>query len=172
MSAISHPIQTSSPSHGTGAYPGKTPDLVYFSSASGNTHRFIQKLDRPALRIPLRPKIEGMIQVTAPYVLVVPSYGGGDINGAVPRQVIQFLNIPENRSLIRGVITSGNTNFGEHFCIAGPVIAKKCGVPELYRFELLGTDRDVQRVNEGLTEFWKQQIEQATGIGPKANAAP
>ena len=29
--------------------------LVYFSSASDNTHRFVQKLGLPAQRIPLRP---------------------------------------------------------------------------------------------------------------------
>lgn len=71
--------------------------------------------------------------------------------------MIQFLNIPENRALIRGVITSGNTNFGEHYCIAGPVISRKCGVPELYRFELLGTDEDVEKVRNGLDAFWAQQ---------------
>ena len=156
MSAISNSTLTVNASLGSSVETEKTPDLVYFSSASGNTHRFIQKLDQPALRIPLRPKVEGMIRVTSPYVLVVPSYGGGELKGAVPKQVIQFLNIPDNRKLIRGVITSGNTNFGEHFCIAGPIIAKKCSVPELYRFELLGTDRDVQRVKDGLTEFWKR----------------
>lgn len=131
-----------------------TPDLVYFSSASNNTHRFVQKLHRPAIRIPLRPRREGMIHVNAPYVLIVPSYGGGELKRAVPKQVIAFLNDPTNRSFLRGVITGGNTNFGEHYCIAGPIIAQKCGVPELYRFELLGTDRDVQRVDEGLQEFW------------------
>lgn len=131
-------------------------DLVYFSSASENTRRFIEKLHRPATRIPLRPRVEGMIRVGRPFVLITPSYGGGSLAGAVPKQVGAFLNDPVNRSLMRGVITSGNTNFGEHFCIAGPLIAKKCKVPELYRFELLGTARDVERVNAGLDEFWAE----------------
>nr|WP_201521033.1 class Ib ribonucleoside-diphosphate reductase assembly flavoprotein NrdI [Gulosibacter hominis] len=131
-----------------------SPDLVYFSSVSENTRRFVDRLDRDAVRIPLRPRVEGMIRVTRPFVLVVPTYGGGERSGAVPKQVIQFLNDPANRALIRGVITAGNTNFGEYYCLAGPIISAKCRVPELYRFELLGTDRDVERVNEGLTEFW------------------
>ena len=129
-------------------------DLVYFSSASENTRRFVERLARPATRIPLRPKLESMIRVARPYVLIVPSYGGGELTGALPRQVAMFLNDRTNRSLIRGVITSGNTNFGEHYCIAGPVIAQKCGIPELYRFELLGTQRDVDQVNDGLNMFW------------------
>lgn len=136
--------------------PEQSVDLVYFSSVSENTHRFVQRLNRPAIRIPLRPRKEGMIRVCRPFVLVVPTYGGGEHAGAVPKQVIAFLNEPTNRDLLRGVITAGNTNFGEHYCLAGPVISRKCGVPELYRFELLGTQYDVDSVNTGLTRFWDQ----------------
>lgn len=135
----------------------QSPGLVFFSSVSENTLRFVERLGLPAVRIPLRPRVEGMIRVARPFVLIVPSYGGGAHSGAVPKQVITFLNDPANRALIRGVITAGNTNFGEHYCIAGPIISAKCRVPELYRFELLGTDRDVARVNEGLPGFWAQQ---------------
>ena len=97
-----------------------------------------------------------MIRVCRPFVLVVPTYGGGEHAGAVPKQVITFLNDPTNRDLLQGVITAGNTNFGEHYCLAGPVISRKCKVPELYRFELLGTQYDVDNVNTGLTRFWDQ----------------
>ncbi|MCL3777672.1 MULTISPECIES: class Ib ribonucleoside-diphosphate reductase assembly flavoprotein NrdI [unclassified Actinomyces] len=129
-------------------------DLVYFSSASQNTHRFVQRVGRPATRIPLRPRTEGMIQVSRPYVILVPTYGGGDLSKALPRQVAQFLNIPANRRLLRGVISSGNTNFGTAYCAAGPIIAGKCHVPDMYRFELLGTDDDVATVRQGLERFW------------------
>ncbi|MEV5984585.1 class Ib ribonucleoside-diphosphate reductase assembly flavoprotein NrdI [Streptomyces sp. NPDC052051] len=131
--------------------------LVYFSSVSENTKRFVEKLGLPATRIPVHPHREGMPRVTEPYVLIVPTYGGGDRSGAVPRQVIRFLNIEANRTLLRGVIASGNTNFGAAYCLAGRVISAKCQVPELYRFELLGTDRDVRAVREGLREFWTRQ---------------
>ena len=112
--------------------------LVYFSSVSENTHRFVQRLDLPALgmdvqRIPLRPT-EGFLRVEEPYVLMVPTYGGGNEGGAVPRQVVKFLNDVHNRSLIRGVIAAGNTNFGEAYCIAGDIISAKCQVPYLYAF--------------------------------------
>ncbi|MET7639998.1 class Ib ribonucleoside-diphosphate reductase assembly flavoprotein NrdI [Streptomyces sp. NPDC005438] len=128
--------------------------LVYFSSVSGNTRRFVEKLGLGATRIPLHPHREGMPRVTEPYVLIVPTYGGGERAGAVPKQVVRFLNIEANRALLRGVIASGNTNFGADYCLAGRVIAAKCQVPELYRFELLGTDRDVRAVREGLRKFW------------------
>ncbi|GAA0299245.1 class Ib ribonucleoside-diphosphate reductase assembly flavoprotein NrdI [Kineococcus aurantiacus] len=127
------------------------PGVVYFSSVSGNTHRFVGKLglERPALRIPLHARDEPL-HVSEPFVLVVPTYGGGNGAGAVPKQVIRFLNDPANRAHLRGVIGAGNTNFGEHYAAAGDVIAAKCHVPHLYRFELFGTPDDVRRVREGL----------------------
>lgn len=45
-----------------------------------------------------------------------------------------------------GVISSGNTNFGKAFCLAGDIIAAKLNVPHMYKFELLGTSEDVSRV--------------------------
>ncbi len=130
--------------------------LIYFSSTSNTTHRFIAKLEIPALRIPIFAKEDPLI-ATEPFVLVTPTYGGGHQGGAVPRQVIKFLNNEHNRSLLRGVIAAGNTNFGEAYCIAGPIISAKCKVPYLYGFELLGTSQDVTRVREGLTQFWLRQ---------------
>ncbi|MCY7288630.1 MAG: class Ib ribonucleoside-diphosphate reductase assembly flavoprotein NrdI [Cryobacterium sp.] len=131
-------------------------DIVYFSSTSGNTHRFIEKLGRPAARIPIYARDEPL-QVSDPYVLVVPTYGGGDNMGAVPKQVIKFLNDEQNRSLIRGVIGAGNTNFGVAYCLAGDIIAQKCKVPHMFRFEVFGTPDDVRIVHDGLESFWKQQ---------------
>jgi len=128
--------------------------LVYFSSVSGNTHRFVEKLGLPAQRIPLYPKEEPLV-MDEEFVLMVPTYGGGNGRGAVPKQVIKFLNDQRNRHLIRGVIGGGNTNFGETYCLAGDIISAKCQVPHMYKFELLGTPRDVQRVHDGLEEFWR-----------------
>ncbi|MGY5765649.1 class Ib ribonucleoside-diphosphate reductase assembly flavoprotein NrdI [Brachybacterium sp. DNPG3] len=128
--------------------------LVYFSSVSGNTHRFVEKLGIPARRIPLHSRDEPLV-MDEEYVLMVPTYGGGNGRGAVPKQVIKFLNDERNRTLIRGVISGGNTNFGEAYCLAGDIISAKCRVPHMYKFELLGTPRDVQRVHDGLEEFWR-----------------
>ncbi|GAA1483761.1 MULTISPECIES: class Ib ribonucleoside-diphosphate reductase assembly flavoprotein NrdI [Brachybacterium] len=129
-------------------------NLVYFSSVSGNTQRFVEKLGMSASRIPLYPKEEHLV-VDEEFVLVVPTYGGGNGRGAVPKQVIKFLNDERNRARIRGVIGAGNTNFGDAFCLAGDIISAKCRVPHMYRFELFGTPRDVQRVHDGLEEFWR-----------------
>ena len=133
--------------------------VVYFSSVSENTHRFVEKLGVPARRIPVHDRDEALT-VDEPYVLITPTYGGGRSatttagGGYVPKQVIRFLNDPHNRSLIRGVIAAGNTNFGAEYCMAGDIIAGKCKVPYLYRFELMGTAEDVECVRTGLAEFF------------------
>lgn len=137
-----------------------TPLLVYFSSVSGNTARFVEKLSLPAVRIPLLPGDEPLL-VDAEFVLVTPTYGGGqgkgEEKGAVPKQVIKFLNDERNRRHLRGVISAGNTNFGEAYCLAGEIISRKCSVPHLDRIELFGTPEDVTRVREGVETWWKQQ---------------
>lgn len=138
----------------------EVPLLVYFSSVSGNTARFIEKLDLPARRIPLLRTDEPLV-IDEPFVLVTPTYGGGQgrgvEKGAVPKQVIRFLNDERNRRNIRGVVSAGNTNFGDAFCLAGEVISRKCNVPHLYRFEVFGTQDDVDRVSDGLERWWKLQ---------------
>ena len=136
---------------------GAVSDLVYFSSVSGNTARFVEKLGRPAARIPLHAS-EPPLEQREPYVLIVPTYGGGDGKGAVPKQVIRFLNDERNRNHIRGVISAGNTNFGDSFCLAGDIISRKCNVPHLYRLEIFGTQDDVDRVSDGLERRWVPQL--------------
>lgn len=145
--------------------------IVYFSSATGNTHRFVEKLGLPAQRIPLHKADEPLI-VDEPYVLICPTYGGGvSITGEnsrpVPVQVIRFLNNEHNRGLLRAVIAGGNSNFGSDFGRAGDVIAKKCQVPYVYRFELMGNEDDVRIVLGGLQDNAKQ-----LGLLPETDAKP
>ncbi|KAA0916765.1 class Ib ribonucleoside-diphosphate reductase assembly flavoprotein NrdI [Aquicoccus porphyridii] len=130
--------------------------LVYFSSGSGNTARFVARLGLPATRLPRRGD-DPLPAIATPFVLICPTYADGQGRGAVPRQVIRFLNDPAARALLRGVIASGNRNFGATFAMAGRVIADKCGVPLLYRFELAGTDTDITRIRTGLARFWTEQ---------------
>jgi len=126
--------------------------IVYFSSTSENTHRFVQKLTCVSHRIPLN--LQEHMVVDSEYILICPTYSGGgknthghvDTRGAVPKQVIHFLNDEHNRKLCRAVIGTGNTNFGDSFALAGPIIAAKVGVPLAYQFELSGTQEDVARV--------------------------
>ncbi|NPD16885.1 class Ib ribonucleoside-diphosphate reductase assembly flavoprotein NrdI [Xinfangfangia sp. D13-10-4-6] len=150
------------------------PGLVFFSSASGNTLRFVTRLfggpgpgpqaasasapERGLYRIPISPKEPGpdpsALTAAGGYVLICPTFADGEGRGAVPKQVIRFLNDPGLRAGIRGVIAGGNRNFGATFALAGKVIATKCNVPLLYSFELAGTETDIARVRRGLDLFW------------------
>lgn len=129
-------------------------EIIYFSNVSNNTHRFVEKLGLPARRIPIRWEGEGQFMAYKPYVLIVPTYGGGNDNHTVPKQVRKFLNFKPNRDLLRGVVGTGNTNFGEHYCKAAEMISAKTGVPLLYRVEITGTPDDVERVKERLDLLW------------------
>lgn len=143
--------------------------IVYFSSATENTHRFVQKLGLPAKRIPLHRADEPLL-VDEPYVLICPTYGGGaSISGKiakpVPVQVIRFLNNEHNRGLIRAVVAGGNSNFGTDYGVAGDVISKKCKVPYVYRFELMGNEEDVRILKNGLIDNAHQ-----LGLEPRKTA--
>ena len=133
-------------------------DIVYFSNYSGNTKRFVEKLDEHnAIRIPIDWDSSN-ITLDQPYILLVPTYGGGEGRAAIPRQVRSFLNIKENRKLLRGVVGFGNKNFGEHFCKAADLISAKTGVPVIARVEIFGTDDDVNKVKERLTLLYGQEL--------------
>lgn len=130
--------------------------LVYFSSRSDNTARFVRALGLPAQRIAVAMDAP-LPMPPSPFVLICPTYADGQGRGAVPKQVIRFLNDPVRRALIRGVIAGGNRNFGATFALAGEIIARKCNIPVLYRFELAGSESDIARVRAGLKTFWGMQ---------------
>ena len=126
--------------------------IVYFSSVSENTHRFVEKLDMDAARIPLIGSEAELFEVSEPFVLITPTYGA-DGKGFVPKQVKKFLRSEENRVNCIGVVGSGNTNFGGEFALAGPLCAEKLEVPLLHVFELSGTPEDVEIVQKGIIEL-------------------
>jgi protein involved in ribonucleotide reduction len=124
--------------------------IVYFSNYSGNTKRFVEKLDNLSIRIPISWDPASPVYAKDEYVLMVPTYGGGSPRSTIPKQVKSFLNIEENRNLLRGVVGFGNTNFGDNYCKAAELIAQKTGVPVIARVEIFGTDDDVNKVKERL----------------------
>jgi protein involved in ribonucleotide reduction len=94
---------------------------------------------------------------TEPFVILLPTYGGGSEGKSVPQQVKKFLDVPGNAALLRGVIGSGNTNFGKDYCRAAKIISARFAIPLLYTFEIFGTPDDHEAVHEGLESFWKTQ---------------
>lgn len=133
-------------------------NIIYFSSVSENTKRFVEKLDFPAQRIGLY-RHDATVIANDYYVLVTPTYGAGKIKGSVPVQVRNFLAASvQNRNFCLGVIVGGNTTFGEGYGSAGWLIAEKLSIPLLYTFEVLGTQEDVAKVCQGLEDSWTSLI--------------
>src|SRR5690625_6997286 len=60
-------------------------DLKFFSSVSEMTLRFDDKLDMLAARIPLQRQ-EPALVTHRQFVLITPTYGGGNGRGAVPKR--------------------------------------------------------------------------------------
>jgi protein involved in ribonucleotide reduction len=118
-----------------------TKKVYYFSSATQNTARFVQKLGYPALDVRHAEHTKG-----EPFVLVCPTYADGEGRGALPRAVRAFINT--NHEDIVGVIGTGNRNFGETFCLGAKMVARKCNVPLLHCVELDGNDDDVTKTRE------------------------
>lgn len=128
-------------------------DVVYFSSVSGQTHRFVEKLGLDRVhRIPISRGDEALT-VDRPYILITPTYGAGNGHRPVPPQVVRFLNNEDNRTLLRGVIGGGNRNYGNYFCYAGELISKKCDVPLLGKFEVFGLPGEAEEMKTRIDNF-------------------
>jgi len=90
--------------------------LVYYSSKTGNTHHFVHQLGSPYFRI---DKADPQRLVERPFVLVLPTYAGGDGRGAVSKAVIHFLNEEHNRDLSRAKRVSFASKKMRNKCISG-----------------------------------------------------
>jgi protein involved in ribonucleotide reduction len=110
--------------------------LIAYASRTGNVRRFVQKLGFKAV------KIEDSLQLDEPFVLVTYTTGFGQ----VPEQVESF--VQKNRSRMLGVAASGNRNWGANFAKSAELISTRYGVPVISKFELSGTNGDIQTFKE------------------------
>ena len=119
--------------------------IVYFSSKTGNTRRFVEKLEF------LSYQLTSSLIIEKPFVLITGTYARNDGTGAVHPSVVKFLN--NNRHNIIGVAAGGNRNFGRHFAYAADIISYKCEIPILHKFELFGNDNDVDILKDKIKEM-------------------
>ncbi len=113
--------------------------LIAYASRTGNVARFVQKLVEtrhvPTLRIQ-----NGAEQVGEPCVLITYTTGFGQI----PCEVMHFAE--RNQHQIRGVVASGNRNWGARYAGAADLLSARFGFPVLHKFELSGRESDVWEV--------------------------
>lgn len=107
---------------------------------TGHTKALVYKLNMDSLELnPMNP----FINVSEPYILIVPSYDDPVINEAA-EDFIESNDI----SLFKGVIGTGNLNFGQEYCFAARDIATNFNKPLLFKLEYSGTEHDVQKIIE------------------------
>ena len=112
--------------------------LVVYDSKTGKVKQFVSKLKLPAVRI-----VDNLI-VNEPFVLVTYTIGFGE----VPETTNKFLI--NNHFYLRGVASSGNKVWGLNFAKSADIISAQYNVPIICKFELAGTDRDVEKFLQGV----------------------
>ena len=107
--------------------------IVY--SLTGNCKRFVDMCEIPKEDVIYLQDID--YDVNFDYILITPTFGFGE----VPVAVSKFLK--ENYKHLKGVVGSGNKNWGERFANAAEIISSKYSIPLLMKIELHGNKKDI-----------------------------
>lgn len=110
--------------------------LVVYASKTGNVKRFVGKTGLDSL------EISKELIINEKYVLVTYTTGFG----TVPEEVSAFLK--NNSKNLVGVVASGNRNWGDMFGASADKISKQYGVPVLMKFEMSGTNKELDLFRE------------------------
>ncbi|HFJ9376885.1 TPA: class Ib ribonucleoside-diphosphate reductase assembly flavoprotein NrdI [Bacillus paranthracis] len=106
--------------------------LIVYASKTGNVKRFVGKTGLETLQI------SEELMVNEKCVLITYTTGFG----AVPEEVSEFMK--KNSKNVVGVVASGNRNWGDMFGASADKISKQYGMPVLMKFEMSGTNNDVE----------------------------
>lgn len=113
--------------------------MILYASRTGNVRSIVNRLTMIDANIKCSD-IKVTPDVSEPFLLFTYT----DAIGKVPQEVIAFMN--RNYHLCRGVIASGNTNFGKNFCKAADIIAETYDVENLYKVDLRGKVEDLENI--------------------------
>lgn len=112
--------------------------MIIYTSRTGNVRHIVGKLNLPNSEIK-----EGLV-VHVPYFLFTYTDGLGEI----PSQVDSFLINEENQFNLKGIIVTGNVNFGKLFCKPAELISRKLNVPIIRKIDLRGTNADIYEIRK------------------------
>ncbi|MDR6779529.1 protein involved in ribonucleotide reduction [Paenibacillus peoriae] len=110
--------------------------LIVYDSLTGNVQRFVDKLHMKNIKI-----ADGLV-VDEPFVLITYTTGFGE----VPKRIEEFVR--NNEYFLKGVISSGNRNWGLKFGRAADIISHEYCIPLIHKFELSGNQLDIEIINE------------------------
>ena len=107
--------------------------IVY--SLTGNCKRFVEMCEIPEEDVIYLQDID--YDVDFDYILITPTFGFGEVPAAVSKFLV------ENHMYLKGVVGSGNKNWGERFANASEIISEEYDVPLLMKIELHGSKKDI-----------------------------
>lgn len=112
--------------------------MIVYTSRTGNIRHIVSNLELPSC------ELTNKLITNYPYFLFIYTDGLGDI----PKHVTEFLSIVENQLNIKGVIVSGNTNFGETFCKPAEIISDRFNISIIRKIDLRGNDEDLFEIRK------------------------
>lgn len=121
--------------------------MIIYASRTGNVRYVCNNLDITCI------DIKDVTHVNEDFFMF--SYTDGI--GVVPKEVSAFLE--KNSSYLKGVIASGNTNFGRAFCLVADRISKEYNVPIIAKLDLRGTKSDREKIENAYLKIVKKKGE-------------
>nr|WP_106783266.1 class Ib ribonucleoside-diphosphate reductase assembly flavoprotein NrdI [Lysinibacillus timonensis] len=119
--------------------------MIVYASRTGNVRYIVSKLQAEAI------EITEDLTIDKPYLLITYTDRLGDI----PDKVSQFLQY--NGKLCKGVVASGNSNFGHgRYGAAGDKIASSLQIPLVRKLELRGYQADY----EVIQQFYETRVKE------------
>ena len=107
--------------------------IVY--SLTGNCKRFVEMCEIPEEDVIYLQDID--YDVDFDYILITPTFGFGEVPAAVSKSLVEI------HMYLKGVVGSGNKNWGERFANASEIISEEYDVPLLMKIELHGSKKDI-----------------------------
>lgn len=122
--------------------------MIAYASRTGNVRYIVSRLQLPAF------EIEENRTFSNPYLLFTYTDGLGEVPGKVKR----FLE--QNGNYCRGVIVSGNSNFGHQvFGAAGDAIAAELQIPLIRKVDMRGFSDDYAAIQDFYEQcFGKERV--------------
>lgn len=109
--------------------------LIVYSSKTGNIERFLKKTGITSLL----KIIDGSECINEEFILLTYTTGIGE----VPAEVSTFMQ--NNFAKCKGLIGSGNKNWGGSFCNAVTLLHQQYNLQILMTFEMSGNKHDIER---------------------------
>lgn len=120
--------------------------MIAFASRTGNVRYIVSRLQLPAM------EIDGTNMLKIPFLLMTYTDGFGE----VPAPVRSFME--RCGSYCRGVIVSGNSNFGHHqYGRAGDELAQQWQVPLVRKIELRGFKEDYEAIRRYYADCFREE---------------